>query len=211
MTNANEQERLFDMTQFERAFWARGVYPAGMDEVGRGPLAGPVVSACVILPPEPLIAYVNDSKKLSAARRVKLYPAIKASAVAYGFGWVWQDEIDAINILNATKKAFCLAYADMGKDCTDVLVDALEGLDIRAAQHPIVHGDALSYLIAAASVLAKVERDAYMIGMHEAYPHYGFARNKGYGTAEHMAAIRQYGPCPLHRKSFIKGITEGSR
>jgi ribonuclease HII len=89
-----------------------------------------------------------------------------------------------------------------------VLVDALEGLNISAAQHPIVHGDALSYLIAAASILAKVERDAYMVRMHEIYPQYGFARNKGYGTAEHIAAIREYGPCPLHRKSFIKGITE---
>lgn len=203
-----EQERLHQMTQTERAFWAHGIRPAGMDEVGRGPLAGPVVSACVVLPPEPLIEYVNDSKKLSAARREKLYPIIKESAVACGFGWVWQDEIDEINILNATKKAFCLAYADMLTDCTHVLVDALEGLNISAAQHPIVHGDALSYLIAAASILAKVERDAYMVRMHEIYPQYSFARNKGYGTAEHIAAIREYGPCPLHRKSFIKGITE---
>ncbi|HWQ57706.1 MAG TPA: ribonuclease HII [Clostridia bacterium] len=209
MARLNEQARLYAFTETERGFWARGALPAGMDEVGRGPLAGPVVAACVVLPPEPLIGYVNDSKKLTALRREQLAPIIKDTALAYGFGWVFQEEIDRINILNATKKAFCLAYRAMGRECADALVDAVAGLDIPAAQHPIVHGDALSYLIGAASVIAKVERDAYMTNMHELYPHYGFDRNKGYGTAEHIAAIREYGPCPLHRRSFLKGILEG--
>lgn len=208
MSSQKEQDRLQRMTLTERSFWARGLYPAGMDEVGRGPLAGPVVAACVMLPPEPLIEHVNDSKKMTAARREKLYPIITDTAIAFGCGWIWQDEIDEINILNATKKAFCTAYGAMGQGgCTDVLVDAVKGLDIAAEQHPIIHGDALSYLIAAASIVAKVERDAYMIKMSEVYPQYGFERNKGYGTAGHIAAIRKYGPCPLHRRSFIRRIT----
>lgn len=210
MIRSKEQERLYALTQTERAFWARGVLPAGMDEVGRGPLAGPVVAAAVVLPPEPLIEFINDSKKLSAVKREKLAALIREEALAYGVGWVFQDEIDEINILNATKKAFRLAYHEMGFDCSDVLVDAVKGLDIPARQHPIVHGDALCYLIAAASIVAKVERDAYMIRMHEQYPQYGFDQNKGYGTARHIAALREYGPCPLHRKSFISGILEGT-
>lgn len=209
MAAEKEHARLMVMTETERAFWKKGVYPAGMDEVGRGPLAGPVVAACVILPEEPLIEYVNDSKKLSAKRRETLYPLIKEAATAYGLGWVGQEEIDQINILNATKKAFCIAYQEMGRPCEEALVDAVSGLAIPARQHPIIHGDAASYLIAAASILAKVERDAYMDEMHEVYPQYGFNRNKGYGTAEHIAALREYGPCPLHRRSFIRGILEG--
>ncbi len=210
MARGDEPARLLAMTETERAFWARGCFPAGMDEVGRGPLAGPVVAACVMLPPEPVIEYVDDSKKVAAGRREKLAPVIKKTALACGVGWVFQDEIDEINILNATKKAFRLAYHEMGFDCSDVLVDAVKGLDIPARQHPIVHGDALCYLIAAASIVAKVERDAYMIRMHEQYPQYGFDQNKGYGTARHIAALREYGPCPLHRKSFISGILEGT-
>ncbi len=210
MAGERERARLLILTQTERAYWERGLFPAGMDEVGRGPLAGPVVAACVAMPPEPLIEFVNDSKKLSAARREKLCPLIKAQALCYGLGWVYEEEIDNLNILNATKKAFCLAYQAMETPVSDVLVDAVTGLDIPAVQHPIIHGDALSYLIAAASILAKVERDAYMVQMHETYPQYGFLRNKGYGTAEHIAALREYGPCPLHRRSFIKGIVEGA-
>lgn len=210
MAGERERARLLALTQTERAFWERGLFPAGMDEVGRGPLAGPVVAACVALPPEPLIEFVNDSKKLSAARRETLCPLIKEHALCYGLGWVDEGEIDELNILNATKKAFRLAYEAMGTPASDVLVDAVAGLDIPAAQHPIIHGDALSYLIAASSILAKVERDQYMVQMHETYPQYGFLRNKGYGTAEHIAALREYGPCPLHRRSFIKGILEGA-
>ena len=180
-----------------------------MDEVGRGPLAGPVVAACVILPPEPLIEYVNDSKKVSEKRREKLAPAIRDAALAVGIGWADEREIDEINILRATKNAFVRAYETMNCACTHVLVDAVEGIAIPAEQHALIHGDALSYLIAAASIVAKVERDAYMRRLDAAYPQYGFARNKGYGTAEHIAALKRHGPCPLHRESFIKKILEG--
>lgn len=209
MAQRNEAERLWALTRLERQFWGAGVFPAGMDEVGRGPLAGPVVAACVILPPEPLIEYVNDSKKVSEKRREKLAPAIRDAALAVGIGWADEREIDEINILRATKNAFVRAYETMNYACTHVLVDAVEGIAIPAEQHALIHGDALSYLIAAASIVAKVERDAYMRRMDAAYPQYGFARNKGYGTAEHIAALKRHGPCPLHRESFIKKILEG--
>lgn len=209
MAQRNEAERLRALTRLEREFWEAGIFPAGMDEVGRGPLAGPVVAACVILPPEPLIEYVNDSKKVSEKRREKLAPAIRDAAVAVGIGWADEREIDEINILRATKNAFVRAYEAMNCACTHVLVDAVEGIAIPAEQHALIHGDALSYLIAAASIVAKVERDAYMRRMDAAYPQYGFARNKGYGTAEHIAALKRHGPCPLHRESFIKKILEG--
>lgn len=205
MQRRNEAERLIEMTATERTFWQRSIYPAGMDEVGRGPLAGPVVAGFVILPEAPLIEFVNDSKKLSEKRRELLYPLIIELAAAHGTGWVEPDMIDEINILNATKRAFKLAFENAG-GCTHVLVDAVTGLDIPAEQTAIIHGDALSYLIAAASILAKVERDRYMIQMHEKYPQYGFDKNKGYGTAQHIAALREYGPCPLHRRSFIGGL-----
>ncbi|MGN0799691.1 MAG: ribonuclease HII [Christensenellales bacterium] len=210
MARRNEAERLRELTQMERTFWEKGIFPAGMDEVGRGPLAGPIVAACIILPPEPLIEYVNDSKKVSEGRREKLAPAIREAALAVGTGWADEWEIDAINILAATKNAFARAYCAMEHDCGHVLVDAVEGLTIPAQQHALIHGDALSYLIAAASIVAKVERDAYMRRMDEVYPQYGFAKNKGYGTAEHIAALKKYGPCPLHRQSFIKKILEGA-
>lgn len=210
MARRNEAERLQELTQLERAFWEKGIFPAGMDEVGRGPLAGPVVAACVILPAEPLIEFVNDSKKLSEGRREKLAPVIRANALAVGTGWADAREIDAYNILQATKIAFQRAYDAMGCPCTHVLVDAVKGLAIPAEQHALIHGDALSYLIAAASIVAKVERDAYMRRMSMIYPQYGFERNKGYGTAEHIAALKRYGPCPLHRASFIGKILEGA-
>ncbi len=210
MAQRNEAERLFEITRMERAFWEKGVFPAGMDEVGRGPLAGPVVAACVVLPPEPLIPYVNDSKRVSEKRREKLAPEIRALALACGTGWADENEIDAENILHATRKAFARAYFAMGPGCPHVFVDAVEGLAIPAEQHALIHGDALSYLIAAASIVAKVERDAYMRRMHALYPQYGFDRNKGYGTPQHIAALREYGPCPLHRRTFIKGILEGA-
>ena len=179
MARINEQERLHELTKREREFWNAGIYPAGMDEVGRGPLAGPVVTCCVILPSEPL---------------------------AIGYGWCTNGEIDELNILNATKKAFRQAYFAMEHDCSHVLIDAVKGLDIPAEQHSIIHGDALSYLIGAASIAAKVKRDTYMCQMAEKYPEYGFERNKGYGTAEHIAALKKYGPCSIHRMSFIGKI-----
>lgn len=212
MKRLPEEERLQVMTKLERPLWETpGVLLAGMDEVGRGPLAGPVVTACVALPPAPLIRYVNDSKKLSPARREKLYDEILAAAAGHAIGWVDEREIDSINILEATKKAFCQAYAGMPVPPTDVLIDAVKGLDIPARQHSYIHGDAISYLIAAASIVAKVTRDRYMIEQDALYPAYGFAQNKGYGTAAHIAALKQYGPCPLHRNSFITNILEGQR
>jgi len=205
MTRPPEHERLECLCQMDRAFWQQeGVVLAGMDEVGRGPLAGPVVVCCAAMPSEPLISYVNDSKKVSEARREKLYPTLTQTALGYATAWVFPDVIDEINILEATRRAFAQAFQQMPITVTDVLIDALKNLNISARQHPVIHGDALSYSIACASIIAKVERDRYMIEQDAIYPEYGFARNKGYGSAEHIAAIRAYGPCPIHRRSFIR-------
>ena len=204
MPRKNEDERLKELCRIEREYWNKGILPGGMDEVGRGPLAGPVVAACIVLPPEPLIKYVNDSKKLSPGRREKLYPQLIDSAVSVAAGWREPAEIDEINILNATRRAFKEAFDKLDKKPDVVLLDAISGLDISAEQHPFIHGD--SYLIAAASIVAKVQRDNYMIEMDALYPEYGFAKNKGYGTAEHIAALKKYGPCPIHRRSFIKNF-----
>ncbi len=207
MAKIAEAERLFALTEIERGFWQRSdIVLAGMDEVGRGPLAGPVVSACVVLPPEPFIQYVNDSKKLTEKRREQLATEIKALSSGYALGWVWPDVIDEINILQATKRAFQFAFEDMSIPVTDVLIDALGGLNIPARQHAFIHGDARSYLIAAASIIAKVARDAYMIEQGDIYPQYGFKSNKGYGTPEHIDALKAYGPCPIHRRSFLKKL-----
>lgn len=206
MARRNEDERLFELTKIEREYWAKGILPAGMDEVGRGPLAGPVVTACIMLPSEPLIKYVNDSKKVSQGRREKLYPELKEAAIACATGWKTPEDIDKLNILNATRRAFEEAFRAMQQKPQVVLMDAMNGVDIDAEQHSFIHGDALSYLIAAASIIAKVERDKYMEEMDALYPQYGFARNKGYGTAEHIAALKKYGPCPIHRRSFIKNF-----
>ena len=207
MAKRNETERLLLLSERDRAFWTQeGVILAGMDEVGRGPLAGPVVVACVVMPPEPLLEYVNDSKKVSEARREALYERILSACVEAQTAWVDEKVIDEINILEATKRAFCEAFAKMKTPITDVLIDALTGLSIPARQHALIHGDALSYSIAAASIVAKVERDRYMREQDAIYPMYGFAQNKGYGTKSHMDAIKEFGPCPLHRRSFIKNL-----
>lgn len=199
----NEADRLYAITESERHYWENGVFPGGMDEVGRGPLAGPVVCACIVLPSEPLIEYVKDSKKLSELRREKLYPKLCSAAICCGIGSQPPEVIDEINILQATKLAFKQAYESMQSPPEYVLVDAVKNLDIAAKQTAIIHGDALSYLIAAASIVAKVTRDRYMAEMAGVYPEYGFERNKGYGTREHIEALKKYGPCPIHRKSFI--------
>ena len=199
-----ELQRLAELSKIDKTYWDQpGVILAGMDEVGRGPLAGPVVVGCVVMPPEPLLPYVNDSKKLSEKRREALYDQILATSLAHATAWIDPETIDEINILEATKRGFKEAFAKIGVPVTDVLIDALRGLDIPARQHPLIHGDALTYSIGAASILAKVARDRYMIEQDALYPQYGFARNKGYGTAEHIAALREYGPCPIHRRSFI--------
>ena len=168
-----------------------------------------VESACpetVIMPPEPLIKGVNDSKKLSEKKRERLYDEIMGTALAFGFGECSEKVIDEINILNAAKKAFAEAYFNMGRGADFALIDEVKGLEIPCEKLPLVHGDALSYSIACASILAKVRRDRFMTEMDGKYPGYGFARNKGYGTAEHIAALRELGPCPIHRRSFIKNF-----
>ncbi len=204
MQRMPESERLQIITEIDRSYWAQsGCVLAGMDEAGRGPLAGPVVVGCVVMPPEPLIPYINDSKKLSPSRRERLCAEIEGTALAYALSWTEPAIVDRINILEATKRGFCEAFSKLSMPVTDVLIDALTGLDFPARQHALVHGDALSYSIAAASILAKVARDRYMTEQGALYPQYGFERNKGYGTAEHIAALRAYGPCPLHRRSFI--------
>jgi ribonuclease HII len=202
-----ENERLEQLCAPDQAFWGHeGIVLAGMDEVGRGPLAGPVVVCCAAMPPMPLIQHVNDSKKVSETRREALYPALTGTALGYALGWVGPDVIDEINILEATRLAFKEAYENMPLAVTDVLIDAMRNLEISARQHPMIHGDALSYSIACASIIAKVSRDRYMIEQDALYPEYGFAKHKGYGTAEHIAALKQYGPCPIHRKSFIRSF-----
>ena len=206
MPKIDEAERLYKLTEYERPLWQKGLAVCGMDEVGRGPLAGPVVTCCLIMPPEPLIEGVNDSKKLSEKKREKLYEEIENAALAMGFGVCGEDVIDEINILNATKRAFIAAYKDMGVQADHALIDAIKGLDLPCEQLPLIHGDALSYSIACASIMAKVKRDRFMIRMDELYPGYGFAKNKGYGTAEHIAALKEKGPCPIHRRSFIKNF-----
>lgn len=201
----NEQQRLFDLTAYEREAWEKGVILAGMDEAGRGPLAGPVVAACVVMPQQPLLSGVNDSKKIAENKREILFEQIRDVAIAYGIGLVDEHEIDEINILNATKKAMHQAYEGMQTECDLLLVDAV-ALSLPCETRSLIKGDAVSYCIAAASILAKVTRDRMMRALHEQYPQYGFAKHKGYGTKEHMAALRQYGACPHHRKTFIKRV-----
>lgn len=205
MAKQDERSRLLALSERDRVFWTQdSVVLAGMDEVGRGPLAGPVVVACVVMPPEPLIAYVNDSKKVTEKRREVVYEQILNTCIEAKTAWVDAETIDRINILEATKLAFAEAFSKMETPITDVLIDALKGLNISARQHSLIHGDALSYSIAAASIVAKVERDRYMAEQDALYPVYGFQKNKGYGTKQHMDAIAAHGICPLHRKSFLK-------
>lgn len=181
-----------------------GVVLAGMDEVGRGPLAGNVVTACVVMPPEPVLMWIDDSKKLSESRREKVFEEIMDCAYYVGIGQATPEEIDEINILEATKKAMREAAAQVPADV--FLIDAVTNLGLKGREVPIIKGDATSYAIAAASIVAKVTRDRQLIELDRLYPQYGFARNKGYGTAEHIAALKEYGPCPAHRRSFIRNF-----
>ena len=199
------EEKLERLTQIERELWARGAVIAGIDEVGRGPLAGPVVTACVSISPEKLVYGVDDSKKLSEKRREAIYEQLIAVADYCRTCFVGPEVIDEINILNATKRAMEACGAEFRGI---FLIDAVQGLHLPGEIRPIVHGDALSYMIGAASIVAKVTRDRYMIELDAKYPMYGFARNKGYGTAEHIAALKKYGPCPEHRRSFIGHFVE---
>ena len=197
------QEKLVRLTQIENELWDRGARIAGIDEVGRGPLAGPVVTACVSIPRDRLVLGVDDSKKLSEKRREALYDQLISAADFCETCFIDPRTIDQINILNATKRAMEACGANFHGV---FLVDAVTGLHLPGEIRSLIHGDALSYMIGAASIIAKVTRDRYMIALDEKYPMYGFARNKGYGTAEHIAALRAYGPCPEHRRSFIKSF-----
>ena len=201
-------EKLHRLTEIERPLWEMGRVLAGIDEVGRGPLAGPVVTACVSIAPDKLVPGVDDSKKLTEKRREQLYPLLLAAADYAETCFLPPELIDEINILNATKRAMETCAAGFRGDL--ILVDAVDGLMLPCEARPMVHGDAISYMIGAASIVAKVARDRYMIELDAQYPMYGFARNKGYGTAEHIAALKKYGPCPAHRRSFIGKIMEGS-
>ena len=174
---------------------------AGMDEVGRGPLAGKVVTACVVMPEDPPILWIDDSKKLSETRREKVFAEIMDHALYVGIGEVTPEEIDRINILEATKKAMREAASRVPAEV--FLIDAVTGLGLNGKEISVIKGDASSYSIAAASIIAKVTRDRQMIEMDRLYPEYGFARNKGYGTKEHIEALKRIGPCPIHRRSFI--------
>ena len=200
-----EIERIQGMLVYEREYGPLGIL-CGIDEVGRGPLAGPVVAGAVILPKDCQILYLNDSKKLTARRRELLYDEIMEKAVAVGIGVISQEVIDDINILQATYKAMRQAVGKLSV-CPDILLnDAVTIPGLPQKQVPIIKGDAKSLSIAAASVVAKVTRDRMMEALDAKYPEYGFASNKGYGSAAHMAALREYGPCPLHRRTFIRNI-----
>ncbi len=190
-----------NMVRHDTAYWQNYARVAGMDEAGRGPLAGDVVAACVIMPPVPILEWVEDSKKLSASRRERVYDRIIETALFIGVGRADASEIDRINILQATMNA--MRRAASGASAGIYLIDAVRNLGLDAPEIPIIHGDAVSYSIAAASIVAKVTRDREMQEIDRQYPEYGFARHKGYGTAEHIAAIRRFGPCPIHRMSFI--------
>lgn len=209
MARESKEEKLIRMTQIEREITVShpSKHIAGIDEVGRGPLAGPVVTACVSIPFAKMIPGVDDSKKLSELRRETLYPLLKENAVYAKTAWVSAQVIDEINILNATKRAMEECAADLENGI--FLIDAVKGLRLPGEAYPIVHGDAQSYMIAAASIIAKVERDRYMALLHEKYPVYNFIKNKGYGTREHIDAIKKYGPCPEHRMTFIQKFLPG--
>jgi len=202
-TREKPEEKLIRLTQIENELWNAGKIIAGIDEVGRGPLAGPVVTACISIPKDKLVLGVDDSKKLSEKKRENLFDALREAADYCETCFISPETIDEINILNATKRAMETCGAGFRGT---FLIDAVSGLHLPGEIHPIIHGDALSYMIGAASIIAKVTRDRYMVELDARYPMYGFARNKGYGTAEHIAALKEYGPCPEHRRSFIKNI-----
>lgn len=203
---AAELGRLENMKVFERKYEACGLI-CGIDEAGRGPLAGPVVAGAVILPRDSQILWLNDSKKLTAGRRELLYDEIMEKALAVGIGVVSHERVDEINILQATYEAMRQAIEQLGMVPDVLLNDAVTIPGVELKQVPIIKGDAKSVSIAAASVIAKVTRDRMMIQMDQKYPGYGFASNKGYGSAAHIAAIREKGPCEIHRRTFIRNFT----
>jgi len=195
-----------DITQIDRQIWSQGISFAGIDEAGRGPLCGPVMAACVIMPPEPLLEGIDDSKKCTEARREALYAQIVERAIFCGVGEASVEEIDRLNILQATLLA--MRRAAHGAPCDLFLVDGNRAPELPGEVRALVGGDARSYSIAAASIVAKVTRDRAMRALDQRFPGYGIARHKGYGTAEHVAAIRALGPAPIHRRSFLRKIVE---
>lgn len=201
-----ERERLEGMRVYERRYRERGTL-CGIDEVGRGPLAGPVVAGAVILPEDGEILYLNDSKKLSEKKRELLYDEIMEKAIAVGIGAVSPERIDEINILQATYEAMRIAISRLSVRPDLLLNDAVTIPQVDIPQVPIIKGDAKSVSIAAASIIAKVTRDRMMVQYEDLYPGYEFASNKGYGSARHIAALKEIGPCPIHRRSFIKNFT----
>ena len=204
----DEQDRVRRMQSFE-AELAQGCMFAGIDEAGRGPLAGPVVAAAVIMPPDCPLLYVNDSKKLSAAKREELFEQIMDVAVSVGVGMASPGRIDEINILQATYEAMREAVSGL-EPYPDMLVnDAVVIPGLALPQKSVIKGDAKCYSIAAASIIAKVTRDRIMEQYDSLYPEYGFAGHKGYGSAAHIEALKSYGPCPIHRRSFIGHFVTG--
>ena len=203
-----EIERLSKLKEIENDLYEKGMkYIAGIDEAGRGPLAGPVVIASVIMPKDSFIEGVNDSKKVSEKKREKLYEQIIEEAISYSVAIIDENKIDEINILNATKLGLTNCIEELKTKPNIVLVDALEHIDTKGIPYmSIIKGDSKSYSIAAASIIAKVTRDRIMRQWNDVYPEYGFEKHKGYGTANHIAAIKEYGLCPIHRKSFTKNF-----
>lgn len=203
-----ELERLTKLKEIENEIYNSGIDTiCGIDEAGRGPLAGPVVVAAVIMKKDSMLEGVNDSKKVSEKKREALYEQIINESIAYGIGIIDQKEIDELNILNATKKAVTIAIKELKVKPQKILVDALNGIDTLGVPYTsIIKGDAKSYSIAAASIIAKVTRDRIMREWDELYPQYSFEKHKGYGTKMHIDAIKEHGICPLHRLSFVKNI-----
>lgn len=201
MPKIDREAHARELLAYESPWRDAGLVVAGMDEAGRGPLVGNVVTACVVMPPEPLLIWVDDSKKLSEKRRELLYDQIMETALFVGVGMASPEEIDRINILEATKNA--MRRAAESAPAGVFLIDAVKNLGLPGQEVPIIKGDATSYSIAAASIIAKVTRDRQLRELDRQYPEYGFAQNKGYGTAAHIEALRRLGPTPEHRRSFI--------
>lgn len=204
-----EKDRFLKLCEFEKEGYSSGCsYIAGVDEAGRGPLAGSVVAAAVILPKDVFIEGLDDSKKLSPEKRGRLFDEIREKALSFGIGIVDEKEIDEINIKNAAIKAMGIAVRALDIKPDLVLVDAEQIKSLEIPQRAIIKGDALSISIAAASVIAKVTRDRMIDALDEIYPQYGFIKHKGYGTKEHIDAIKKYGLCPIHRISFTKNFVD---